>query len=1065
MISPHNTDIGYSFYNDKVKEIIAADLIAEPFTYVPIVAQHMELVGGNAIVFGKITEGYDVVSAIIDTEISYENVALNNPRINFSVQLTPVGVMTVVHYPDGYSAGREYYKGDFVYYNGYTYQCKITTSGNTPPASHGLENSWWVLVLWNGTASYRRVEGVYIITIPSTIYVGSYYYITVQNLEAGIPSITASYKALGGDTPPTIKAGLQAALIAGGVSAAEIGSGPWTNSIYLFGRVGYFQDSPNYEAGDINTVYKDFVVSAYILTLGNTVKYPQLKRGAVHSFGIVYKDRSGRTCSVVKSDGMDLYIPFYSEEDDSLLETIVKVLFKIYNPPPDWAESYEIVYFGNISMDYFLQIREDNIITIPNTNNNRFAIDISSTFDWTYNKNNRWKVPPYAWLSGDRLRLLGSVNELTGVVTKYSPMYSGSAIGGDFVYDYEIEQVGDMYGDVLAGKETAGDYLIFQAVNRPTIFGNLSSIANINTDLNGNLANTTPNGTGSTPVARVDTITLSGSGGTANITVGNLSKIATFNSTLAQTATDFVTAYADAYLDIGIILTQGVSSHTKDLIFTAKVAGVDFPGQSNILIEIYRPRKGLGLTVAYGTGLVFDVDTDQYGHKYHKGDVDQVFNASGMLVTPATVNNFQGDGSSIAADCWKFLRLNYKHNTGDIQPFWAESIFPSDWWGGQIIENKLTSMGFPFLDDLSLRQTILNERIRNGGFLLTGTRTNNIAHFVYNDFRDLPEKDGDIVGLREVGYTLKVIQRYKETSIYINRVQSFNPDGTEQYVLTDTFLGTMRPMDDDYGCQHPDSITVNGRNLYYWDNSQGAFIRSAPNGQQVISGPEYKMSRYFKNIVKWIQTSGGGELLQTRTGINNEHKEVWITFNMNGEIRGLIFSEKNDRYISHIDQITETYIHLGNFFAHLYQQRLWIMNVDEGQDFLSWSGTLRYAEVEIVSNAEPLKNKIFNAVAVFADHLLQSLAKFVHIPREASAVNELMESNIPVWERREGVYFGQIMKDINSKGNFINIYDKKLNGREMRGRYCYVRLHSEEHSEKVRIDSIVVFSTPSERNI
>jgi hypothetical protein len=462
--------------------------------------------------------------------------------------------------------------------------------------------------------------------------------------------------------------------------------------------------------------------------------------------------------------------------------------------------------------------------------------------------------------------------------------------------------------------------------------------------------------------------------------------------------------------------------------------------------------------VAYGTGMVFDIGTDYYGNKYHKGDVDQVFDANGMCITPAQINN-------TANDSWKFQRINYVHNTGNVWPFWAESILPSDWWGNQIISNKLTSAGFPFLDDLSQRQTVLNQRFRNGGFLITGTRTNNIAHFVFNDFRDLPEKDGDIEGLREVGYTLKVIQKYKETSVYINRVQTFNPDGTSQFTLTDTFIGNMRPMEDDWGCQHPDSIMVNGRNVYYWDDSQGALIRSAPNGQQVISGPEYKMSRYFKDIVRWIQLSGGSEVLQVRIGANNEHKEVWITFRMYDDVRGLIFSEKQDRFTSRIDQMTESYIHLGNFFAHLYEQRIWIMNIDEGQGYLSWSGTPTIAEVEVVSNVEPLKNKIFNAVASFCDHLLQSLARFVRIPAEASGSNELMETNIPVWERREGVYFGQIMKDINSKGNFLGDFDKKLNGREMRGRYCYVRLHSKEHTEKVRIDSIVIFSTPSERNI
>src|ERR1035437_4852726 len=272
----------------------------------------------------------------------------------------------------------------------------------------------------------------------------------------------------------------------------------------------------------------------------------------------------------------------------------------------------------------------------------------------------------------------------------------------------------------------------------------------------------------------------------------------------------------------------------------------------------------------------------------------------------------------------------------------------------------------------------------------------------------------------------------------------------------------MRPLDTDYGCQHPDSITVNGRNLYYWDNSQGRFIRSAPNGQLAL---DIKMKRWFDDLKKWIAVNGGASILQTRTGINNDHDEIWMTFRIGDEIKGLIFSEKDGRYISEINQMTESYVHIGNFFAHLYQQRLWIMNVDEGQDFLSWGGTPTYAEIEVVSNVDSLKNKIFNAVAIFTDHLLQSLARTVAIPAEASGSNELMETNIPVFERKEGVYFGKIMKDENSKGNFLTVLARKLNGRQMRGRYAFLKFKTTEHSEKVRIDSIVIFSTPSERNI
>jgi len=239
-------------------------------------------------------------------------------------------------------------------------------------------------------------------------------------------------------------------------------------------------------------------------------------------------------------------------------------------------------------------------------------------------------------------------------------------------------------------------------------------------------------------------------------------------------------------------------------------------------------------------------------------------------------------------------------------------------------------------------------------------------------------------------------------------------------------------------------------------------IRSAPNGQQVL---DMKMKRWFKDLVKWIQLSGGSKLLEVHIGSNNDHDEVWMTFRMGTEVKGLIFNEKKGRYVSELNQITESYVHIGNFFAHLYHQRLWIMNIDEGQDWLSWSGTPTHAELEVVSNIESLKNKIFNAIAVLADHLLQSLSKYVYIPKEASGSNELMESNVPIFDCREGVYFGEIMKDENSKGNFVSLFDKKMNGRAMRGRYCFVKLMTDEHDEKVRVDSVVIFSTPSERNV
>jgi len=75
-----------------------------------------------------------------------------------------------------------------------------------------------------------------------------------------------------------------------------------------------------------------------------------------------------------------------------------------------------------------------------------------------------------------------------------------------------------------------------------------------------------------TPAKKIITVTLSGSAGSANVYCAGITRLATFNTSTTQTATDFVTSWAADFLTQGVVLT----SSDEDLIFTANVAGVDF---------------------------------------------------------------------------------------------------------------------------------------------------------------------------------------------------------------------------------------------------------------------------------------------------------------------------------------------------------------------------------------------------------------------------------------------------------------------------------------------------------
>lgn len=73
-------------------------------------------------------------------------------------------------------------------------------------------------------------------------------------------------------------------------------------------------------------------------------------------------------------------------------------------------------------------------------------------------------------------------------------------------------------------------------------------------------------------VAQVDTITLTGTLGTANINVNSVNYLATFTSNLTTSASNFVTTHATTLDAAGVTVT----SSGADLIFTAKVGGTAF---------------------------------------------------------------------------------------------------------------------------------------------------------------------------------------------------------------------------------------------------------------------------------------------------------------------------------------------------------------------------------------------------------------------------------------------------------------------------------------------------------
>jgi hypothetical protein len=887
LYSAHN-NITFPFYNDFSKIAIDRTLVYTLFSYVPIKAKHMELIEGNRLVFGNITEGYGNIYNNVTLSLSWVDlgfIGVSKTNFLFEFEREPSQTM-----PAGWE----------------DWQIRITIPTFTPQT-----NGSFVLRFKLSTDNdWRQISHDYI--------VGDAY-------------------------PSSVKSALVTLFIAEwGVDNTDVCYRPTDYSSCVFPRTRYRLNA--------YSVYADMEWDGYFITSGaDTVeKYPVLKVGSNHSWGIVYRDKVGRISPIVGGGEIVKYIPFYTE-DNAIESSFLPVIdININHTPPSWSESYEIVYAGNKSISWFLslfgyemtygKIDHDDPDDEGSEGSQSYRIKIAESQQNARNFWDNWSVEEYVWEKGDRIRIIGR--------------YSSNNL---------IELEGGIWDTEIAGVYTDTDWENWDSETEEIL----------------------------------------------------------------QTWVYFKTSSA-------IDLSSYISA------------------KESIYFEIYRPAKELSTELFFTTGMTFEIETDLYGNKYHKGNTNQVLNTSGSSISPAIVRN-------TAHDAWKYIR-NFRNDEGaESVAFWAESQYASDWY----ITQKLTSSGTPIPDLDSLQQNILTKRYRHGGQVSIGSQTNNIAKFDFDDFDDLKDEHGDIEGLRMIGFVLKTIQQSKVSSVFINRQESYNAAGDSDYQLINKVFGSVRPSLENWGTDHPDSVEVNDRHLYFWDQSEGIVVRDAPNGAIAISNK--KMKRYFTDLAKTLD-SEDTENQRVVFSYSKETDELFCLFGNSDASKQIItFSEKNTRWRRTIDLAFQlgVFYWIGKRLFHANNNKLsewW-----RGTDYQKIGGTEREGVLTLYSNTDPAKVKTFDSIIVYQTGARPKFTS-IEIPEKASAVSSLMKTYIydVNIKEKEGVFYCQILRDINDPRPLTD-NQKLMNGRRLRGLYAKVSLKF-TGTDKITLSNIIVLSTPSERS-
>lgn len=121
-------------------------------------------------------------------------------------------------------------------------------------------------------------------------------------------------------------------------------------------------------------------------------------------------------------------------------------------------------------------------------------------------------------------------------------------------------------------------------------------------------------------IVQVDTHTLTGTGGTANLNVNGVDYLITFNTSLTQTAIDFQATHEAALLVAGVVVTE----NTGDIILTANVAGIPFLSIApvNVTVDLAGTLVLTTLNGAGANGTVGTKLTQGYSYQMESGEDD-----------------------------------------------------------------------------------------------------------------------------------------------------------------------------------------------------------------------------------------------------------------------------------------------------------------------------------------------------------------------------------------------------------------------------------------------------------
>jgi hypothetical protein len=507
-------------------------------------------------------------------------------------------------------------------------------------------------------------------------------------------------------------------------------------------------------------------------------------------------------------------------------------------------------------------------------------------------------------------------------------------------------------------------------------------------------------------------------------------------------------------------ITDNAGNKVKDPALTSIIIpyfsyedyGIDATSleDNKVIVEIYRPSKSVENPVYYEMSEKLDILNPHTGNRLHAGGTDGVI--SGWDLDQTSHNPARG--MFIRGDAYVYNRFMYNENFGALFP--CESQFYSDWYN-----SEFTDIGRPNIGNRDAARQRYRAKLLYSGVYIENTRINDLSKVNSSDSIALAEKYGAINFVKENGYTLKVLQTTKPTSLFIGRegLMQAKLQGQDVLASKDQVLSTPIVSEEDYGTLFATGCTKYVRHIYFYDPYNGAILRDASNGMFPIS--DYGIKDFLRDKSKKFINIGLGNLSVYST-FDETHNLVFFSF-IDGsgnydptESFTIAFHEPTNKWISFYDFEPDFYGSLGSTITSFKDNTLWVHNQGTRMNFYGQQYTQR---VKVVSNKDPLKVKAFRSVMVDSNQVWNAGENGDILVTESGMQSKLPES----WfEQRERKYYAELGRNMLTSGVTASNEDL-INGETLRGSSMSINLRNES-TDETKLFGVAINSTYSPKS-